>query len=346
MIRAQDIVGLDIDNSWFRSGLDYSLISWTSTFNRMGKPNPYNRIEKILIGIIAEKAVESYLTHNAKNFETAGKTKWYEIDRYDLGIRGYSVDIKSNFLDTSSTHINNKYKKISNRNDKLAWFLKCHALVPVDQLNPGNKKRRAHNRDRIYVFPFIEGYFKEQRCLRPLIHAFWDYKWLKRAESKNLPNLGRLEIEYTGSKKFSSIKIYGTTEANVACIEEVNLNSSKIKTINNFFQVFSLEWTGDNMPNGNLTILSTSLNLREIISPQCSFTLTRKSQGYWPSNNNWQNLTISDAYIYLLGWIKEEEFRINGCEYKRFTKNIEQYAEIKVDNWGCPVNLLEPMNRI
>lgn len=344
MINKKEFIQLDIENDWINEGLDYALISWTSTFNRMGKPNPYSRIEKILLGIIAEKAVENYLIQNGKEYETSGKTKWYETDRYDVGIKHFAIDVKSNFLNTHSPYLIKKYSNLEG--SKLDWFLKCHALVPLDQLNPGKNKRRVHKRDKIYVFPFIEGEFHNDSMSNPMIHAFWDYRWLKRAEHKNLPNLGHLQITYKGKSKDGAIKIFGTTSKNVACTEIVNLNSKELETKNDFFQVFSIVWQAKSMPQGTLTISSKTLNLIEKIKPECSFELEKIDDGYKPKENNWQSLAIANSTVYLLGWAYEEDFRIDGQEFKRFTKSIEQYSEIKVDNWGCLMGDLEPMKNI
>ena len=95
----------------FEKGLDYALKSWTSTFNRMGKPNPYSRIEKILIGIIAENAVENYLRDCEIPYNEKGKTRWYEKDRYDIGIGNYAIDVKANFLDQKSSYIQQIFAK-------------------------------------------------------------------------------------------------------------------------------------------------------------------------------------------------------------------------------------------
>ena len=344
MIKANDIVSLKVNDKWFKSGLNYALMSWTSTFNRMGKPNPYSRIEKILLGIVAEAALENYLENLKIKFETHGKTKWYEEDRYDIGINGYAIDVKSNFLDTSSQYIINKLTNLFD--DKFNWFLKCHSLVPLDQFNPGSNERRAHKRDKVYIFPFIEGFFNEHNFSKTLVHAFWDYKWLKRAEYKELPNLGNVEIEYTGTKKDASIRIYGTTSKNQACIEDVDLSNNQFQTVNNFYQIFSVEWTGRELPDGKLKIISKKLKLKEVINPKCSFELEKTDNGYWPIENDWQSLKLCNAEVHLLGWIYEEDFRVVGSEQKRFTKTIEQYSEIKVDNWGCLVKELEPMKSI
>lgn len=345
MINVNDIITEAVNENWIRAGLNYSLISWTSTFNRMGKPNPYSRIEKIMLGIIAELAIEKYLSENKVKYETKGKTKWYEVDRYDIGLNGYAIDVKSNFLDLNSQYIINK---LSNNlfEDKFKWFLKCHALVPLDQFNPGTNERRAHKRDKVYIFPFIEGSFNHGNFNKPLIHCFWDYKWLKRAESKDLPNLGKLNVEYNGKLKNASVIIYGTTEKNKSCVEVLKLNSGKNSTVNDFFQVFSVEWSCDSTPDSKVSFFSKALKLSEHIKPEFTFELEKKDDGYWPKENNWQSLKLYNSNVHLLGWIYEEDFRIIGSELKRFTKTIEQYSEIKVDNWGCLVRELEPLKTI
>ncbi len=38
--------------------------------------------------------MEKYLIDNKINFDIKGKTKWYEEDRYDIGINGYAIDVK------------------------------------------------------------------------------------------------------------------------------------------------------------------------------------------------------------------------------------------------------------
>ena len=343
MIRSKDIIEINSEKKWFTSGLDYALISWTSTFNRMGKPNPYTRVEKIILGLIAENALEKYLIDNKIKYDISGKTKWYEEDRYDIGIKEYAIDVKANFLDLNSNYIQNKFS--NTELTKFDWFTKCHALVPMDQFNPGQKERRAHKRDKVYVFPFIEGYFNETQGTDCLVHAFWDYRWLKRAESKDLPNLGNLRISYQGKLNKARIIVYGTTCRNTICIETINLDSKEIKTKNDFFQVLSIEWIGE-MPTGTLVLKSPTLGITETIKPLLSFSLQATPNGYWPLENNWQNIGLHKCKVFLLGWIYEEDFRIIGKEFKRFTKTIEQYQETKVDNWGCVVSNLEPIRTL
>ena len=343
MIKKEDIIVIKLKQEWFKKGLDYALMSWTSIFNRMGKSNPYSRIQKIILGIIAEEAFEQYLIDNNISYEKNGRTKWYEEDRYDIGIKKFVIDVKANFLDLNSAFIQSKISNLFE--DKYTWFTKCHALVPLDQLNPGNNKKRVHMRNKIYIFPFIEGISAISSKSKCLVHSFWDYKWLKRSEHKNLSNLGNLNINYNGSLNDSYIIIYGTLEQKKACIERLYLNKKTLQTKNDFFQVFSILWCGK-PPSGLLTIQSKSLKLEESVKPLLSFILKPTKDGYWPIENNWQNLWLDNCTIYLLGWIYEEDFRVIGKKYPRFTHTIEQYAETKVDNWGCFISELEPIGKI
>jgi hypothetical protein len=100
------------------------------------------------------------------------------------------------------------------------------------------------------------------------------------------------------------------------------------------------------MPQGKLTIRKNNSKIKEIINNTCEFELEQTSEGYAPFVNNWQSLKLYQYSIYLLGWIKEDDFRVNGNEYPRFSHNIEQYGDTKVDNWGCLVEDLEPISSI
>tara|TARA_B100001248_G_scaffold255023_1_gene234234 strand:- start:94 stop:1125 length:1032 start_codon:yes stop_codon:yes gene_type:complete len=330
---------------WFEKGLDYALKSWTSTFNRLGKPNPYSRIEKILIGIIAELAVENYLKASEISYDEKGKTRWYEKDRYDIGIGNYAVDVKANFLDLNSNYIQ---KIFSENNIRHQWLNKCISLVPLDQFNPAKKDRKINQRKKVYVFPFIEGCFNENIINSSnLIHAFWDYRWLKRAEFKTYGPLGKLKISYFGSlDENQKIILYGTSKPKQFIKETIFLNNNRIITKNKYHQVFSIRLIGK--PDGSLKIESSEQKLSEVILPDCNFELEKNliTSKYVPKENNWQNLSLNSVKIYLCGWMKDEDLRILGRSYKRFDKSIPQYSEIKIDNWGVEVSELNHMKSI
>ncbi len=340
MITTNDIVKLPVKEDSLSAGLDYALLSWTSTFNRMGKPNPYSRIEKILVGLAAEQEFINYLDAKHIPYELKGRTRWYEVDRYDIGINGTPVDVKGNFLDLSSPHIQKKYDSLFMTKEE--WFLKCHALVPEDQFNCSSTRRVRKN----YLFPFIEGYFMKNAMVGPLVHAFWDYRWLKKGLYKDDTSTGHLLIGYDIPNKDASVKVYGTSAKNTCCIEEIKLDKKHIISKNQFHQVFSVIWTGKTLPQGKLTIRKDGVRLKETIYNSCDFELEKTTDGYAPSVNNWQSFKLYKYSIYLLGWINENDFRVIGDLYPRFSHNIEQYGDTKVDNWGCLVEELEPISSI
>jgi hypothetical protein len=339
------MINCNYKSIWFEKGLDYALKSWTSTFNRMGKPNPYSRIEKILIGIIAELAVEDYLKASEILYNEKGKTRWYEEDRYDIGIGNYAIDVKANFLDLNSNYIQKIFSENKNRQQ---WLNTCISLVPLDQFNPPKRVRKINMKKKAYIFPFIEGHYSENVISDSnLIHAFWDYRWLKRAEFKTFGPLGKLNITYSGSlNENHKIIIYGTSKPKELINETVLLNNDKILTTNKYHQVFSMRFIGK--PDGVLRIDSSLQKLSELVRPDCEFELEKHptTLKYIPKQNNWQNLNLNSVIIYIAGWMKDEDLRIQGRTYKRFDKNIPQYSEIKIDNWGLEVSELNNMESI
>ena len=337
-MNAKDIIKLNVSNDSLMRGLNYALLSWTSTFNRMGKPNPYTRMQKIMIGVAAEHEFVKYLESKGIQYDLSGRTRWYEVDRYDLSINGVPVDVKANMLDFRSPYI---VDKISGTTIE-QWLLKCQALVPLDQFNC----KSARKVKKCYVFPFIGGYFDTMFGAQPYIHAFWDYRWLKKGPYKDDRTRSALKLYYSKPSKDASIRIYGADGNNGACIEDVELSQPSVTTKNRYFKVFSVLWTGDGDPQGDLTIKWMQNNLKEKIKAELSFELERTADGYAPSENNWQSMQMFDYTIYIAGWIHEDDMRVDGKEYKRFCKDVEQYQEIKVDNWGCDVRDLNPLNNI
>jgi hypothetical protein len=337
------LVRYKLRNEWFEKGLDYALKSWTSTFNRMGKPNPYVRIKNITVGIIAEKAVEQYLIDNNITYDKSGRTRWYEKDRYDLGIGEYAIDVKANYVNNNLEKI-----KISKSFEKsiIEWYNKCHALVPLDQFNTGNKFKRNKESKKVYIFPFYEGDIFFDNDNNALIHAFWDYKWIKRAEFKNLPKHGKLSIRYNGKEK-GILFIYGTIEEKELVIEKINISNGYFTTEHNYYQVFSIRWKGEKAPDGKLTIKSPNLHLTETIFPENRFELRKNiNNKYEPVYNDWQNLKLTNFEIIFTGWIHKRQMQMKGEKIPRFSKHIRQYSETKVDNFGCRVSDLNDMSEL
>ncbi len=342
-MKKSDIVSIDtVPKKHKQNAISYALKSWTSTFNRMSTPNPYKRIERIYMGLLCEQAFESYLKEKKISYDASGKTRWYDADRYDIGINNCAIDLKSNFIDFNNPYI---ATKLSQEPDILNWFLDCTALVPLDQFNPAKSERRSHKKKKVYAFAFIDGKFENQMKNPIYVHAFWGYEWLKKGTHKGGINLGRLKFT-SKSNSNSKIIIYGTSSEKNLVVEEVTLSSKETLSKTNFYQVFSLH-LDDKIPEKDIKIECSNHNFSETIKPNSNFSYSKNADGEFEINeNNWINIELVNPKIHILGWVDEESLRVDGYKSPRFDKKIEQYSETKVDNWAYPVSELNPMSKI
>jgi len=319
---------------WYEAGLKYALKSWSSTFNRLGSKNIYKRIEKISLGIMAELAVEQYLKDNKIRYNTKGRTKWYEEDRYDIGIGKYAIDVKANIIDVTTPKISRSYNDLlSNPND---WLSECTALVPEDQFNPGNNKKRSHElKKKAYIFPFMypldDDPFTQHD--EKYIHAFWDYRWLQKGNSKDATRSGRLICSI---KERGIVRIFGTSSEKEIVIEDIFMKPGSASiSKNTFYQVFSALWLSDSFPESKLTIRMEGQDLMEVIEPSVDNDFRKCDVGIVV--NNWHPFVYHDLNIVLAGWMTDDQMRLNGFPVPRFSHNVKQYQEIQVDNYGVKV---------
>lgn len=343
-ISKDDIIRVPVASQWISDALDYALLSWSQTYNRLGSNNPYKRIEKILIGKVSEDAVIAALDSNEIAYDVRGRTEWYKIDQYDLGIGQHDIDVKSNFLDIGSKYITKKYGDQS-LDSKLNWFIDCHALVPTDQVasKRGSRKKR-------FLFVFMEGHFPSMSKLLPeaniaWVHMFWDYRWLKKAEHKQSRSAGRLRIGYDSDLPNQSITIFGTKREKKELIETVILKNGEVLSNSSFHQVFSIKFNGS-CPAGTLRIGSDNLNLIEVIKPSVGFEIASKNPTNPVVRNDWHGVKIEQPVAFLLGWDDDDNFRLDGTLFKRFSKDVEQYEEIKIDNFGKRISELNPISKL
>lgn len=334
-IKVKDIDVRRVKDAWIRKSSEYALLSWTAHFNRMGKASPYSRMEKILLGKIAELAFFELLKEKNVAFDLLGQTKWYQIDQYDAAINGISVDIKSNFIDLSKDYFIRRSP--SDMENKLDWILKFQSLVPADQL--GSSKKSLGAKPKFFVFSYIEGIFGSNKK-SIIVHAFWDYLWLKKGELKDSPSVGYLDLEYKG-KLPASLTLYGTSAKNVSLIEHIDLGR-KVKSKEKFHQLFSVKFK-NGFPNGTLIIRSKTLDITETILPNVDFLVKKQDGTSVIETNNWSQLWLNDATVFTAGYIEEEEFKVISEFFPRYSKNIEQYQDTLADNYGCPVKNLEPL---
>jgi len=350
MIESNDVIKVEVKDDWIEQGLDYALKSWPYTFNRMGSANPYSRIEKIMLGIMAEYAIVDYLNKNEIKYDELGKTYWYQKDIYDVGIGNYKIDVKSCYLKPEKVD----GKTIEEfRNNNFEWLLGCTGLVPQDQMS-----RKLDRGEKIYIFPFITGRTdaKESQAKGSIIHAFWGYEWLKKAEHKDDESLGKLTFKFNkGGDDYKSeenkeleIEIYGTSEPKSFANETISIKpNEKITTEQDYHQVFSIRLLKNDIQFnfGNLVITSES-GLEESIGGHYRFNTERHDGDLILCNNDWMDVYLYDGFVYIPGYIKEKEFRVKGKEYPRFSKDIRQYSDTLVDNWGVDIKELNPMSNL
>ena len=339
-IESHDIARISVKDDWIKQGLKYGQLSWTDHFNRMGKASPYKKIQNIVIGKAAESAVQEYLRKSGIPYDLEGSTKWYEIDIDDLEIHDHQIDVKSNFIDKNNAYIKRKRIK-SELEAKLEWYSKCHALVPTDQIN--SKNRGKNKVKKLYVFVFVEGTINDSSD-KNILHAFWDYRWTKRAEHKNAPHLGQLHISST-SKKNISLTIYGTTAKHEAAIENLIIQDGKATTSNSYHQVFSL-FSNSGLPDKEITVKAGDTKLIETIKPMFSFSLDNSVKPVQVISNDWNSVDVQIDHCYIAGWKEKDDFILISKEYPRYTKIFEQYQDTLTSNFACEVKELEPIAQI
>src|SRR3989338_8187843 len=232
VVKAKDIIIVPAQDFWINKSLEYAIKSWPFTYNRMGKPNTYHRIQNIAKGLIPQFAFEGILKKKNIKHDKFGETDWHKIDKYDIGINGKRCDIKSNFLDLDSTYL--KSRKFNPNN--LNWFLDCQALVPTDQTWSETLKD-----DDYYIFAFVIGRIKNlspnptlnrwspntKPAGKKIMHSFWDYNWWKPKKwlIENGTNpLGKISI-ISSDKKDNRIEfeLIGTSEPKVFMKEKIVL---------------------------------------------------------------------------------------------------------------------------
>ena len=219
MITQADFAVLPVRKEWTDIGVDYALRSWTQTFNRLGKKNIYSRLSKIIVGVVAEQATRAALESYDIEFDSAGATKWYAIDRYDMGVRGKAIDIKSIFVDRDNRLQMRKLARVGSLSDLQNNLVKFTALVPEDQFNSVSAKNRA-GREKIYVFPVVDAHSIVSPSVGRNCHLMWDYGWLKKAEAKDSVKLGKLTVKSQSGGKIRLIGINFLASSSALTISE------------------------------------------------------------------------------------------------------------------------------
>ena len=335
MITPGDISVFPIQEDWVKGGLDYALRSWSMTFNRLGRNNMYSRLSKIIVGVVAEHATRHALSKNRIQHDISGATEWYAVDRYDIRVADKPIDIKSIFLDRSNVHQMRKLAREGAIDDLRKSIPQFTALVPADQFNSASAKKRA-GRDKLYIFPVVDADSNPADGHRAVCHLMWDYRWLKKASHKDDPSLGKLTV---ASKRGGKIRIIGTSAKNTIATEDIVVSSEPRTTQKSYWQVFAIQLISPSPID--LTIRSETRRLTEKLRPQLGFAIEPKAES--PSQNDWSIVGLGSGSVYISGVASDRQLRIHGRIYPRFSKDVLQYPDTLIDNWGMPIRKLDPI---
>ncbi|MHA1369703.1 MAG: hypothetical protein ACTSRA_08335 [Promethearchaeota archaeon] len=337
---------LKIEDNHIIRGVNYAVKTWPVTFNRMGK-GPIDRIINIMKGITVEYAFIDYLEKNNIEHDLEGQTAWYKIDRYDIGVKGKEIDIKTNYLDPFLPVLQARGIDQLNPNNT-EWLLDCCALVPSDQLYS-----RTFPDNGYYIFAYLTGHFNpEVQVKKKFAHAFWEYEWFKPArwiKEHGKPQLGRIQISSDSrADKNEKFIVIGTKDYRQFYSETLQLDSNaEAETAEEFFQVFTLISEGGDLPTGTISVKGTNTTLVEDISPQIGFVSHRdEKKNMIVEQNDWGNIWIYDSYVYFAGCMTKGDFKEKSESIPRFYKKCKQYADILVKNNMIQVQDLDDMDKI
>lgn len=324
--------------TWVNTGIEYALKSWAITFNRLGKKNIYSRLNKIIVGVVAEQATIAALKKFKIDFDMKGSTDWYAVDRYDVGVNGKPIDIKAIFIDRDNKGQLRRLERLGVLDEVESNLKRFTALVPADQFNSASSKNRA-GRDKIYVFPVVDAESATIGDGGRLCHLMWDYGWLKKGDAKESKALGKIELK---SSKTGRVRLIGTSAKNKLLVEEVDLSKKFVETQGYFWQLFSVELLGTQPLD--LTIKSKSCSLSEWIGAEIGFSIGPNEER--PTQNDWMPVGIANGSVYICGFATDRTLRLRGRHYPKYSKDVVQYSDTLIDNWGVAVQHLTAFKNI
>jgi hypothetical protein len=299
------------------SSVLYAEKSLHYTFNRMGSANLYNRVRRIVTGLVCEAAFKHLLDLHSVQYDLLGRTHWTKKDRYDVGISGHRFDVKGCHIEGDS--------RVNAVLEDPAWLLDCSALVPSDQLKASSLKDGD-----FYVFPFLTGEMERNTLsdyhstdrYRYFVHCFWGYGWIK---NPSWSSKGKLIIISECDQEVH-LRIGGQGSNMELIVEEFILQpNSTMITSNEFYTVLFLQT--NEFPLGSITVKISKIPDIETISMA-----------------DWGNIWLYNGIVYFTGFLSKHDFRSHSVEIPRFYKNCLQYPETKTVNQSVPIKELMPLS--
>jgi len=328
-VAVSDFICGQISDKAIARACQYAQVSLTRTFNRMGSPYFDKRLRRIVIGLAAESVFMDWLKENGIPHSLSGRTRWYEVDRYDIGIHGYRCDVKSLWTDQFPSDLNRI----------LDWCV----LVPVDQVH--HKKESAD----IYIFAFVSGKLASStqtsmtlsligQNYRWLTHVPWNKQWWNR--SQPLGHLRCYAIAHEDEGK--EIELGGTMlkdNKRITFQERIRLSRTKTRTRHEFHELLYVKCVSSDLPVG--TIIVESEQLREEIPPYIGF-IPNEPRQLPPKLNGWYDIWLYDAVTIIVGLAFRSD--VLGWQQLPHHSRCDPVAATQTTNYYARVRQLRPLS--
>jgi hypothetical protein len=327
MITSSDILHLPYTSDLTEGGIVYACRSLAYTYNRMGG-SPFDRLRRIVAGVVVELAFRRYLGNQAIPFDVLGATPFTDPDRYDVSLGGHHCDVKS-------YHISRRSQITQLRRDPGA-VLQAPALVPVDQF-----AAEGHKPDDLYLFAFLLGLVAAARedvdralaAGQPvyLIHALPE-AW---ARPSNWIPLEKLALKSERETPIT-VEIGGQNAEREFVTARLELPPKKRMLVEQTF--YSLAYIhAARKPEASPRALSRTARIG-LHSPV-------RGEAYIVPAHEWGNIWVYGMDILLTGYLTHEEYRRRASILNAGMPTF-QYARTRTKNLLVPVTELNPLGEL
>lgn len=282
MISAGDIVRVPYSPDLTEAGIAYARHALLHP-DRNGGSGRTDRLQRLVAGAAVDLAFRRFLGGCDVPFEVRGSAPFGNLDRYDISLRGQRCTVWSFLVSDHS--------QIAALHADPAVALAAKALVPLDHHTAGDRFP-----DDIYVFALLAGRTAAStrdgqmapRAGEPvfLVHAM-PRKW---SRPRIWMPLGPLVLKCRSALS-QTVELGGQDAHGQFATCTVELPARTRLQLDQDFHTLSYIHV-EAYPRGLLGIHSPTLGETYIIEP-----------------GRWKNIWVYGLHIYLVGWIRREEFQ-------------------------------------
>jgi hypothetical protein len=308
MVKLEDIKILPPFPGCHEIAIDYAGRSIYYTYDRMQYANRlYNRLIRIVAGILVENCIEGYFNSVGCKFSRKGRTHWRKKDVSEFIINGKRIDIKSYHVYPSPDR---KFPE---------WFLDTEALVPCDQLQG---KKTAD----VYLHAFV---------VAPQYNKGNDHKWIAAipppfCDKWELPQSPTIEIQRRASADasfFFAGEISNYSDGSANSVKDANI------------EVMLADMCQSETTPSALISLQY---VHSIIRPSRPIVLRFSAKYHIINPGEWYDLLLDEPVVYLAGWGFKEDFW-EGTEIPKGTKTRVYTNGTRTTNKGVFIRNLRPI---